>query len=98
LTFALVTAAGRIAGDANDNKTKALVIQGYNNALERLTSRHTKETDARNISSYWVDFWKQNEDDLRAKDAELRGNDAEPVRPAVCSPTPSINRRRQNYE
>jgi len=38
-----------------------------------LTSRHTKETDARNISSYWVDFWKQNEDDLRAKDAELRG-------------------------
>jgi hypothetical protein len=87
LAYALVVAAGTVTGADNEKeRNTGLVIRAYNGALERLTSHHTKDTDARSISAYWMDFWKQNEDDLRTRDKELRGSDNEPVRPAGLEP------------
>lgn len=85
LTYALLTAVGKIS-DGDEDKRAAQVVQSYNGALERLTSRHSKDKDPRAISAFWVDFWKQNEDELRAKDLELRGGEPEPVRPNGLDP------------
>ena len=85
LVNALTLAVGGLS-DAADDKRAALVISAYNNALERLTSRHSKDKDPRNTASFWMDYWKQNEDEIRAKDQELKGAEPEPVRPNGLEP------------
>ena len=87
LSIALMTVAGTISNlDEGKNKNTALVVQSYNGALERLTAQRCKENDARSQSAFWTDYWKQREDDLRAKDLELRGGEPEPVRPDGLEP------------
>jgi HEAT repeat protein len=85
LTFALLTAVGKIS-DGDDDKRVAQVVESYNSALERLTAQHSKNKDPRSVSAFWVDYWKQNEDALRAKDLEVRGGEPEPVRPNGLEP------------
>ena len=85
LVYALTVAVGGI-NDAVDDKRAAQVIAAYNGALERLSSRHSKDKEPRNIASFWVDYWKQNEDEIRAKDKDLVGVAPEPVRPAGLEP------------
>jgi HEAT repeat protein len=86
LVYSLMVAVGALNENADENKRAAQVIGAYNDALERLSSRHAKEKDPRAISSFWMDYWKQNEDALRAKDQELKGPDEPPTRPQGLEP------------
>jgi len=88
LTYALLMVAGRTGDDEKQKleKNAALLIVAYSGALERLTNEKSRATDAHALSAFWTDYWKQNEDALRAKDREKLGGDVAPVRPKEAKP------------
>jgi hypothetical protein len=88
LTYALLMVAGRTGDDANQkiDKNSALLIVAYSGALEKLTQQKSAATDAHAISVFWTDYWKQNEDALRAKDRETLGAQPVPERSKDAKP------------
>jgi|GEM_PF-5313150 len=80
LSFALIAGVGANPKDPK-NKNSAAVLAAYNSALEKLSGQSSPKSDAREQSSYWMDYWKLNEEPLRAADAKAL-QVTEPVRPA----------------
>jgi hypothetical protein len=78
LTYALMGAVGSSKKEVKGDDAK--VLEAYDKALEVLTGEKSPNRDLRNISSYWMDYWKKHEDELRAADAKLL-EQPDPVRP-----------------
>jgi len=87
LVYGLLAVAGKSGDDQkHPEKNAALQITAYNSALERLAGEKCKETAALALSTFWTDYWKQNEDGFRDKDREKLGPEVVPVRPKDAKP------------
>ena len=88
LTYALLSVAGRTGDDDAKKleKNAALQLVAYSSALERLSGEKCKATTTLAMSTFWTDYWKQNEDGLRIKDREKLGAEVTPVRPKDAKP------------
>lgn len=80
LAFAMMTGVGANPKDPK-NKNSNAVLAAHNTALEKLSGQSSAKPEARDQSSYWMDYWKINEEALRAADAKTL-QITEPVRPA----------------
>jgi len=75
LAFAMMSTVGQL-----DTKSNTEVVDAYDKALEKLSGQRSPQRGARAVSSFWIDYWKKNEEALRAAD-KIRLAEVDPVRP-----------------
>jgi hypothetical protein len=81
LTYALMS----IVGEPNVDNNQTIMVKAYDMALARLSGKKSENREARGISNFWMDYWKQNEETLRAEDTKKLAVQ-DPVRPAGLEP------------
>lgn len=78
LAYALVEIAG--SAPARGPAADPRLVEAYDKALQKLTGAKSEARDARGISSFWMDYWKENGEDILAK--EKPREEEPPPRPA----------------
>jgi hypothetical protein len=82
---ALAYALMKIVGEPDVDNNQTIMVKACDIALARLTGRKSENREARGISNFWMDYWKQNEETLRAEDGKKLAVQ-DPVRPEGLEP------------
>jgi len=60
--------AEKDARDADQKEAFDALMATYDTALTRLSGKKSVKDDPRELGSFWLEYWKQNEETLRAED------------------------------